>query len=300
TATGKTKVSVDLSKAINGAVVSADSVQVYKYMDIGSAKVKHDEMQGIKHYLVDQFYPDEKFSVAKFQKYATKYINEIYENNQQPILVGGTGFYINSVIYNNDFTGAKENALVRQRYYDIALVKGNEYLHSLLLAIDEKSYKTIHFNNVKRVVRALEFYEDNGYPISTHNAQEKEKKPYYNVKMVILNMDRQILYDRINKRVDIMIAEGLVEEVIRLVELGYKDTLAMTAIGYKQILMYIEGKITLAEAIELVKMESRRFAKRQVTWFKHQNKDNALWVDVLEDSYDIMLEKIVKYISQGN
>lgn len=297
TATGKTKISVDLCKKINGSVISADSVQVYKYMDIGSAKITRDEMEGVDHYLVDEFYPDEKFSVAKFQKYANSYIDKITSENKIPVLVGGTGFYINSIIYNNDFSGEPENISIRQKYEKINEEYGNVYLHQLLKGIDNESYENIHFNNVKRVIRALEFYEQNGFPISDHNKKEKDREPFYNVKMIVLNMERDRLYERINKRVDIMIKKGLVDEVKALLDLGYRDTIAMSAIGYREIVMYLDGEISLDESIELVKRESRRFAKRQVTWFKHQNKDNVLWIDVLKNTHEENLNKIYDYLN---
>lgn len=297
TATGKTKISVDICKKINGAVISADSVQVYKYMDIGSAKVTQNEMAGVDHYLIDEFYPDEKFNVAKFQKYATKYINKIENDKKIPVIVGGTGFYINSIIYNNDFSNEDENTEIRQKYEEIVKNKGKEYLYELLKKIDIKSCEKIHFNNVKRVIRALEFYEQNGYTISEHNINEKSREAFYNTKMVILNMERTKLYERINNRVDIMVKNGLIDEVKSLVQKGYRDTIAMEAIGYKEILMYLDGVLKQEEAIELIKQESRRFAKRQVTWFRHQNKDNALWIDVLDDDYDTIINKILDYIN---
>lgn len=281
TACGKTASSILLAKKINAEIISADSMQVYKYMDIGTAKITNEEMGGIKHYMIDEFYPDEDFSVSIFKDKTTNYIDEIYEKGKIPILVGGTGFYINSVIYDNDFSSSKKDSLYRLHLKEIAEKNGNEFLHNMLKKVDEKSSCDIHPNNVKKVMRALEFYKDTGEKISTHNQNEKEKQAVYDVSFFVLNMDRAKLYDRINKRVDIMLKAGLLEEVYSLLENAYtKDLISMQGIGYKEIINHIEGEYSLEYAIEIIKRDTRRFAKKQLTWFKHQ-AENPIWLDVL-------------------
>lgn len=280
TACGKTATSVLLAKKINGEIISADSMQVYKYMDIGTAKIKKEEMGGIKHYLIDEFYPDEEFSIAVFKSKATKYIEDIYNKGKIPILVGGTGFYINSVIYNNDFTETKKDDKYRKELEQIAINKGNEFLYNMLKQIDKPSAEAIHKNNVKKVIRALEYYKLTGELISKHNEKEKQREKAYNTTFFILNMDREKLYNRINLRVDIMIKEGLVKEVESLLNKGYKKELvSMQGIGYKEIIKYLENEYSLDYAIEIIKRDTRHFAKRQLTWFKHQ-VDDGVWIDV--------------------
>ena len=279
TACGKTASSVLLAKKINGEIISADSMQVYKYMDIGTAKIKKEEMEGIKHYLIDEFYPDEEFSIAVFKNRATKYIEKIHNKGKIPILVGGTGFYINSVIYNNDFTETKKDDTYRKELEQITIDKGNEFLHNMLKEIDKASAEAIHKNNTKKVIRALEYYKLTGELISKHNEKEKQKEKAYDTTFFILNMDREKLYNRINLRVDIMIEEGLVEEVKSLLDKGYKKYLiSMQGIGYKEIIKYLENQYSLDYAIEIIKRDTRHFAKRQLTWFKHQ-VENGIWID---------------------
>ncbi len=279
TACGKTDSSVLLAKKINGEIISADSMQVYKYMDIGTAKIKDKETQGIKHYLIDEFYPNDEFSIAIFKEKANKYIENIHSKGKIPILVGGTGFYINSIIYNNDFTKTSKNYDYRKELEEIAIKKGNDFLHNMLKDIDEKSAISIHKNNVKKVIRAIEYYKLTGEKISTHNEKEKQREKAYNTTFFVLNMDRDKLYDKINLRVDIMIKNGLVDEVKSLLNMGYtKDLVSMQGIGYKEIIKYLEGDYTLPYAIEIIKRDTRHFAKRQLTWFKHQSED-AIWID---------------------
>ncbi|MBS5793746.1 MAG: tRNA (adenosine(37)-N6)-dimethylallyltransferase MiaA [Clostridiales bacterium] len=279
TACGKTASSVLLAKKIDGEIISADSMQVYKYMDIGTAKIKQEETKGIKHYLIDEFYPDEDFSIAVFKEKATQYINEIYNKGKIPILVGGTGFYINSVIYNNDFTETKRDDTYRKELEQLAINKGNDFLHNMLKTVDLKSSEDIHKNNVKKVIRALEYYKLTGEKISTHNEREKQREKEYNTTFFVLNMDRKKLYDRINLRVDIMIKDGLVDEVKDLLNKGYKKELvSMQGLGYKEIVKYLEGEYSLDYAIEIIKRDTRHFAKRQLTWFKHQAEE-AIWID---------------------
>lgn len=289
TACGKTASSVLLAKKIDGEIISADSMQVYKYMDIGTAKIKQEETKDIKHYLIDEFYPDEDFSIAVFKEKATQYINDIYNKGKIPILVGGTGFYINSVIYNNDFTETKRDDTYRKELEQLAINKGNDFLHNMLKTVDLKSSEDIHKNNVKKVIRALEYYKLTGEKISTHNEREKQREKEYNTTFFVLNMNRKKLYDRINLRVDIMIKDGLVDEVKDLLNKGYKKGLvSMQGIGYKEIVKYLEGEYSLDYAIEIIKRDTRHFAKRQLTWFKHQAEE-AIWIDTnMFDNEDIL------------
>lgn len=298
TACGKTASSIDLAKKINGEIISADSMQVYKYMDIGTAKIKEEEMQGIKHYLIDEFYPDEDFSIAKFKNLATKYIQEIYAKGKIPILVGGTGFYINSIIYDNDFTETEKDDTFRKKLEKDAEEKGNLYLHNKLKKIDPLSAEKIHSNNVKKVIRAIEFFNQTGKKISEHNEEEKAKEKAYETVFFILNMPREKLYERINLRVGLMVKDGLLNEVKSILEKGYKkDLVSMQGIGYKEIISSLEGEISFDEAIYTIKRDTRRFAKRQLTWFKHQAKD-AIWLDTLEfNSTEKLVEEMIRNIN---
>ncbi len=286
TAVGKTALSVELAKQINGAVISADSMQVYKYMDIGSAKITPEEKQGIPHYLVDEFLPEEEFHVVKFQEYAKRYLEEIYRNGQIPIVVGGTGFYIQALLYDIDFSKQECNNAYRTSLEKLAKEKGSEYLHAMLRQKDEKAAEAIHPNNIKRVIRALEFYEESGGKcISEHNEKERAKESPYNFAYFVLNDLREQVYKRIDRRVDIMLEQGLLEEVKKLQDMGYtKDMVSMQGLGYKEILRYLEGEITLEEAIYILKRDTRHFAKRQLTWFKRER--DVIWVNKNEFSYE--------------
>lgn len=280
TAVGKTKISISLAKKINGEIISADSMQVYKHMDIGSAKIKKEEMEGIPHYLVDEFMPEEEFHVVKFKEYGEKYIEEIYKKGKIPIMVGGTGFYIQSILYDIDFTETEKNSNLRQELETLAKEKGVAYLHNLLAAVDPHSAKTIHENNLKRVIRALEYYKETGCRISEHNEEQKRKESPYNFVYVVLHKDRNILYQSINQRVDQMIKDGLIEEVKKLKNMGYDRTMvAMQGLGYKEILAYLDGEYSLEEAVYKIKRDTRHFAKRQLTWFKREK--DVTWIDVL-------------------
>lgn len=297
TACGKTDVSIELAKKINGEIISADSMQVYKKMDIGTAKVDKSKMQGVKHYLVDELDPDEDFSVAVFKDLAKKYINKIYEKDKIPIIVGGTGFYINSIIFDNDFEEVKKNHDYRTYLENIANEKGNQYLSLMLKDVDFESYEKIHYNNTKKIIRALEFFYLTDEKISNHNKAQKEKKLAYDVRFFILNMDRDILYKKINERVDLMIKNNLVEEVKNLISLGYhKNLTSMQGIGYKEIIKYLDGEICFDDAVEQVKKNTRNFAKRQITWFKHQC--NGTWIDVLKfENVSQIVESIMKKLN---
>lgn len=288
TAVGKTALSIHLAKAIGGEIISADSMQVYQQMDIGTAKIKPEEMQGIPHYLVDEFPPDEEFNVVKFKEYANKYMEQIYEKGKIPILVGGTGFYIQAVLKDVAFE-QEEVSECRKRFEQLAEEKGAHYLHLQLQNVDPKSALAIHENNVRRVIRALEYYEQTGKCISDHNEQEKKKESPYNFAYFVLNQDRSILYKRIDKRVDLMVEEGLVDEVKHLLEQGYgRDLVSMQGLGYKEICAYLENEISLEEAIYILKRDTRHFAKRQLTWFKREQ--DVIWVD--KDQYKTEEEQL--------
>ena len=300
TAVGKTELSISLAKAINGAIISADSMQVYKYMDIGSAKIMPQEMDGVKHYLIDELMPDEEFNIYIFQKMAKEALDEIYANNQIPIIVGGTGFYIQGLLYDINFEEAKADEAFRREMEEFARKNGAEALHAKLLDIDKESYDTIHPNNIKRVIRALEYYHLNKAPISEHNKKEREKESPYNFAYFVLNDLRDNLYKRIDLRVDIMMQNGLPEEIKKLKDMGYtRDMVSMQGLGYKELLDYYSGLLSLDEAVDKIKNETRHFAKRQLTWFRREkevewinkqefNYDNKL---ILEHALDILKEK---------
>ncbi len=291
TASGKTDLAISVAKEVNGEIISADSMQVYKYMDIGTAKASKEELEEVPHYLINELNPDEDFSVAIFAELAKKYIEDILSRGKVPILVGGTGFYINAVLYNTEFAKEDNDYEYRKELEGISIEKGNEYLHNLLREVDSVSANNIHYNNVKRVIRALEFFKINNYPISSHNMEEKKKEPYYNPTFIVLNMDRELLYSRINYRVDKMFQEGLVKEVQGLIDKGYKKNLtSMNGLGYKEVIYYLDDEITLEESKELLKKSTRNFAKRQITWFKHQAK--ALWIDVDKKNKSEIIEEV--------
>lgn len=277
TAVGKTALSIHLAKAINGEIISADSMQVYKQMDIGTAKIKTEEMQGVRHYLVDECMPDEEFNVMKFKECANRYMEEIYQKGKIPILVGGTGFYIQAVLKDVSFE-QEEVSECRKALEHLAEEKGAHYLHKQLQQVDEESAAAIHENNVRRVIRALEYYEQTGEKISKHNEREKQKESPYNFAYFVLNQPREILYKRIDKRVDLMIEEGLVKEVKELMEHGYgRELVSMQGLGYKEIYSYLQGEVSLSDAIYILKRDTRHFAKRQLTWFKREQ--DVVWVD---------------------
>lgn len=292
TAVGKTNASIDLAKKVNGEIISADSMQVYQGMDIGSAKIKRSEMKGIKHYLIDTFPPDEPFSVAVFKEYALKAMEEIYAKGKIPIIVGGTGFYIQSILYDIEFSKV-EGHKYRPQIETFFQEQGGKKLHQWLNDVDPVSAETIHENNVKRVTRALEYFLETGNLFSLHNAEQKAKYSTFNYAYFVLNDDRTILYERIEKRIDSMLLEGLVEEVKALLAKGYhKNLTAMEGLGYKEIIAYLEDEITLEEAIYLIKRDTRRFAKRQLTWFRRE--DDVIWINKKELNYQD--DKILEYM----
>ncbi|MGI6018477.1 MAG: tRNA (adenosine(37)-N6)-dimethylallyltransferase MiaA [Marvinbryantia sp.] len=278
TAVGKTALSISLAKAVGGEIISADSMQVYKGMNIGSAKIMPEEMQNVPHYLIDELEPNEEFHVVLFQQLAKKYMQQIWAKGKIPILVGGTGFYIQAVLYDIDFTANESDESWRQEMERLALEKGASYLHQMLQKVDPKAADEIHENNVKRVIRALEYYKESGEPISAHNARERKKESPYNAVYFVLNQDRQILYERINRRVDQMLENGLLDEVKCLQQKGYtRDMVSMQGLGYKEILDYLNGTCTFEEAVYRLKRDTRHFAKRQLTWFKRER--SIIWLN---------------------
>lgn len=293
TAVGKTKLSISLAKAVGGEVISADSMQIYKYMDIGSAKIMPEEMQGVPHYLVDELMPDEEFHIVRFQQMAKAAMEKIYSHGHIPILVGGTGFYIQAVTRDIDFTEAIQEDGYRKELEALAEEKGPEYLHQMLREVDPKSAQEIHANNVKRVIRALEFYHQNKTPISSHNEEQKERKSPYNLAYFVLNAPRELLYERIDRRVDEMLADGLVKEVEGLKAMGcHQGMVSMQGLGYKEILAYLDGENPLEEAVRILKRDTRHFAKRQLTWFRREPE--VTWVNKDEFGYED--EKILEYM----
>ena len=281
TACGKSALAVELALRLGSEVISADSMQVYKYMDIGTAKITEAEARGVRHHLIDEVYPDEEFSVAAFQKIARKCAEDIIAAGKTPIIVGGTGFYINALLYGNNFAETVADGGYREELYGLARARGNAYLHGLLRKTDPEAAEQIHENNVKRVVRALEFFRQTGEPISAHNAAEKARPPAYEAAMIALYMDRDRLYNKIDARVENMIKRGLIKEVDFLLEKGYNENLAsMQGLGYKETAACLKGRITLEQAVADIKTGTRRYAKRQETWFKNRSK--ARFVDVTD------------------
>lgn len=284
TAVGKTKLSIALAKAVDGEIISADSMQVYKYMDIGSAKITKEEMEGVPHHLIDVLDPGEDFHVVRFQEMAKQAMEEIYAKGKIPILAGGTGFYIQAVVKDIDFSENTEKSPVREALEKLAEENGSEFLHERLREIDPPSADKIHANNVKRVIRALEYYQMTGERISDHNAREAEKESPYNTAYFVLNDVRERLYARIDSRVDEMLKQGLLEEVQKLADMGYtKDMVSMQGLGYKEILSYLDHTCTLEEAVYILKRDTRHFAKRQLTWFKREK--DVIWVNKNEFAY---------------
>lgn len=300
TASGKTAAAVELARRINGEVVSADSMQIYKFMNIGSAKPTAEEMCGIPHYMIDIIYPFQDFSVALYRQLAGEVIDDIISRGKVPIVAGGTGLYINSLTYPMDFTQTSEDKDYRNYLCQLGDEKGNEYLHSLLKDIDPESYERLFPNDRKRVIRALEVYKHTGKTISQYQAESKNKPIEYNIAYIGLTMDRQRLYDRINLRVDKMFQQGLVDEVKFLYKMGYNVNMtSMQAIGYKELLDYFNNLCTLQEAKENIKQGSRRYAKRQLTWFRRDERIH--WVEIDKyNSLDEIMENILEYIKGMN
>lgn len=297
TAVGKTDLSVTLAKRIGGEIISADSMQVYKGMDIGSAKVTKEEMQGVKHYLIDELSPEEEFHVVKFQSLAKKYLEEIYAKGKIPVVVGGTGFYIQALLYDIDFTESEKESEFRSEMEKLAKENGPLFLHEKLREVDPKSAEAIHANNVKRVIRALEFFQETGKRISEHNEEERRKESPYNFVYFVLNDERSVIYERIEKRIDLMLEMGLIPEVEALKAAGYtRDMVSMQGLGYKEILDYLNGEISLEEAVYILKRDTRHFAKRQLTWFKREK--DVTWIQKNEIGHDkeILLEYMIQIL----
>lgn len=294
TAVGKTAASIGLAKAVNGEIISADSMQVYRTMDIGSAKITPEEMDGVPHHLVDVLEPEEEFNVVRFQQMAKNVMEGIYKRGRTPVIVGGTGFYIQAVLYDIDFTENDGNPAYRRELEHTAADKGPEYLHQQLEKIDPRSAEEIHAHNVKKVIRALEFYHQTGQKISEHNARERERSSPYDSAYFVLTDDRAALYDRIDRRVDLMMEQGLLDEVRRLKERGVKrESTAMQGLGYKELLAYLDGEYPLEEAVRIIKRDTRHFAKRQLTWFRRER--DVIWIDKKAAGYNeqIILDQML-------
>ncbi len=290
TAVGKTRLSIRLAKEIGGEIISADSMQVYRGMDIGSAKITREEMQGIPHYLIDVLEPWEEFHVVKFQKMAREAMETVWSHGRIPILAGGTGFYIQAVLYDIDFTDTQEDASYRRELEALAEKEGPGVLHRMLQEADPDSAAQIHENNVKRVIRALEFYRDTGKPISKHNEQERQKASPYCFAYFVLNDARSRIYENIDRRVDEMMDQGLLQEVEGLKARGCtRSMVSMQGLGYKEILDYLDGKTTLQEAVRILKRDTRHFAKRQLTWFKRER--DVIWLN--KQDFDYREERIL-------
>ncbi|MBQ7084637.1 MAG: tRNA (adenosine(37)-N6)-dimethylallyltransferase MiaA [Anaerotignum sp.] len=297
TACGKTGFSIKLAREIGGEIISADSMQVYRYMDIGTAKVTPEEADGVPHYLIDEFDPDEEYNVMLFQQKAKAYMEQIWAKGKVPILVGGTGFYINALLYDNDFTETENDTSYREECYKLAQEQGPEVLFERLKEVDPEYAEIMHANNVKRVTRALEYHYLTGQKFSEHNAEQKEKETPYDAAVIILNMDREKLYERIELRIDIMMEQGLLEEVKGLLDKGYTpDLVSMQGIGYKEFIPYFNGECTLEEAVTQLKTNTRRFAKRQLTWFRRQI--DGLWVDLSKSTGEEAMADVLDYLKQ--
>ena len=278
TASGKSAAAVELARMIGGEIISADSMQVYRYMDIGSAKITKEEMMGVPHYLIDVADPTEEFDVVRYAHEAKAAISDILSRGKIPILCGGTGFYIQAVTRDIDFSETGSLPKYREELTDYAAQHGNTALHEQLKNIDPVSYETIHPNNLKRVIRALEYYKETGMTISAHNEAERQRETPYDLHFFVLNDDRAVLYDRIDRRVDFMMAEGLYDEVMYLRQMGLtRDMVSMQGLGYKEMLDCMDGRYELDEAVRILKRDSRHYAKRQITWFKREK--DAVWIE---------------------
>jgi tRNA dimethylallyltransferase len=292
TGVGKTELSIELAKNLDGEILSADSMQIYKYMNIGSAKIAKEEMEGVPHHMIDIAEPSENFSVSEYKDKGIVILNRIIDNNKLPMIVGGTGLYINSLTCNMNFSETDKDDVYREHLENLANENGNEYIHEMLKDIDPISYKEIHCNNLKRVIRALEVYKLTGKAFSAYNSGEDFYKSQYDILFFVLTMNRERLYERINKRVDIMIEKGLLNECIFLKEKGYTSSMqSMQGIGYKEMFFYLEGKISFEEAVNMIKQGSRNYAKRQLTWFRRDPRAVFLDKDELSDS--MIISKIL-------
>lgn len=298
TAVGKTSLSIKLANAIGGEIISADSMQVYRRMDIGSAKVTPEEMEGIPHHLIDVLEPDQEFNVVTFQRMAKEALKKIYSHGHIPIIAGGTGFYIQALLYDIDFKENDEESPVRRELEELADREGERapaLLHGMLKEVDPKAASQIHANNIKRVIRAIEYFRQTGEKISLHNEEERQKESPYNFLYYVVNTDRPLLYERIDRRVDQMMEHGLVDEVKMLKAMGcHRGQTSMQGLGYKEILDYLDGACTLEEAVYILKRDTRHFAKRQLTWFKRER--DVRWLNLPEYHNDssLVLERIIE------
>ncbi|MBT9776995.1 tRNA (adenosine(37)-N6)-dimethylallyltransferase MiaA [Clostridium sp. MCC353] len=294
TAVGKTALSIELAHAVGGEIISADSMQVYRHMDIGSAKIRPEEMDGVPHHLIDVLEPTEDFNVVVFQSMAKEALSKIYSAAHVPIVTGGTGFYIQALLYDIDFKEDDGDSRIRRELEELAAEQGAEFMHGLLAQIDPESADAIHPNNQKRVIRAIEYYRLTGEKISAHNEEERKKESPYRFLYYVINTDREKLYSQIDLRVDQMIENGLIDEVEKLASMGCeKGMVSMQGLGYKEILDYLNGECTLEEAIYVLKRDTRHFAKRQLTWFKRER--DVRWLNLPEFGYDrsLVLKKIL-------
>ena len=298
TASGKTALSIELAKKINGEIISADSMQIYKDMNIGTAKPTPEEMQGIKHYLLDFVSPDERYSVADYKRDAKKAIKEIIAKGKTPIIVGGTGFYVDSLIYEIEYQDIEFDEKYRNELEEIAKKDGLEKLYEMAIKIDPEAMKKISANDKKRIMRVLEIYHQTGKTKTQLEIESRKNGVPYDYRVFAINMPREILYDRINRRVDIMLENGLLDEVKKLLEMGYtKDMISMQGIGYKEMIKYLDGEYTYDEAVEKIKRDSRRYAKRQITWFKRYQ--DAKWFDLDEyQNKEKLEEDIINHIEK--
>lgn len=299
TAVGKTALSIRLAKEVGGEIISADSMQVYRHMDIGSAKVTAEEMEGVPHHLIDVLDPAEEFNVAVFKRLAKEALKGIYSRGRIPIVAGGTGFYIQALLYDIDFSENEKGDQVRKDLEQLAREKGAEFLHQLLTDIDPESAKQIHANNQKRVIRAVEYYRLTGEKISVHNKREREKQSPYQYLYYVINTSRDILYRQIDERVDAMLSNGLIEEVTRLSFMGCtRDMVSMQGLGYKEILDYLDGSCTLEEAVSIIKRDTRHFAKRQITWFKRERDVRWLNLPEFDNNREQVLSRILEDVNK--
>ncbi|HIS55435.1 MAG: tRNA (adenosine(37)-N6)-dimethylallyltransferase MiaA [Lachnospiraceae bacterium] len=298
TAVGKTALSIRLAKAIGAEIISADSMQVYRHMDIGSAKVMPDEMGGIPHHLVDVLEPWDEFNVVRFQEMAKQAAEEIRSRNHIPLVVGGTGFYIQALLYDIDFTETGEDTSYRRKMEELAREKGDEYLHDMLRQVDPASADAIHFHNVKRVIRALEYFHQTGEKISEHNERERQKESPYQFVYFVLNRERSDLYERIDRRVDQMMEQGLLDEVKKLKAMGCtREMVSMQGLGYKEMLSCLDGEISLEEAVYILKRDTRHFAKRQLTWFKRER--DVTWIQADGDEETLLGRMMPILVEKG-
>ena len=298
TAVGKTALSIRLAKALNAEIISADSMQVYRRMNIGTAKITKEEMDGVTHHLIDILEPKASFNAFLFKELACKAIKEIQSRGHVPLIVGGTGFYIQTVLYDIEFADSDEEYGIRSELMKLYEEQGAQYMHDMLEQIDPQYAAEVHYNNVKKVIRAIEFYKQTGERMSEHNACQRQRSSPYNFAYFVLNDDRQILYDRIDKRIDRMLEEGLVDEVRSLMAEGLDRSLvSMQGLGYKEIASYLSGEISMEEAVYILKRDTRHFAKRQLTWFRREKEVTFVELDKLQ-SKDAAFEFMIECLRQ--